>query len=260
MLKFIAMIGKNLKYLRNKNKISQQDLSSILQIPRTTLGDYERGKTEPNIAMLIKMSKHFDVKVDELIAQDLSHSEYEVMKNKVMKILAISVDDQNESQIDLVDSKAEAGYLDAYQNPEYIKELPKVHLPNIPKGTYRAFEINGDSMLPIESGSIIVASYVENLNDIKNDRTYIVISKKEGLAYKRLKKDDDKNNLILISDNEVYYPYNLPYDDVDEVWQYYAHISFSDVKFDKDQMIQAKISDMHKKVSDIHSRYINLNK
>jgi len=253
------MIGKNLKYLRNKHKLSQQDLSAILKVPRTTLGDYEREKTEPNIAMLIKMARHFDIKIDNLIVDDLSHSEYEVMKNKVMRVLAISVDDQNEGNIELVDTKAEAGYLDSHSNPEYIKDLPKLSIPSIPRGTYRAFEIQGDSMLPIESGSIIVASYVEKLDDIKDNRTYIVISRKEGLVYKRLRKDPEENKLILISDNEVYFPYSLSYDDVDEVWQYYAHISFSDVKFDKDQMIQAKISDMHKKVSDIHKRYVNLN-
>lgn len=254
------MIGENLKYLRKKNKLSQQDLSSILNIPRTTLGDYERGKTEPNISMLLKMAKHFDVKVDQLIAEDLSHSDYEVMKNKVMRILAISVDNENESNIELVDSKAEAGYLDQSHNPEYIKELPKLYLPSIPQGTYRAFEIQGDSMLPIESGSIIIASYVEDLSYIKEDRTYIVISKKEGLVYKRVRKDHENNKLVLISDNDIYFPYSLSYNDIDEVWQYYAHISFSDEKLEKDMMMQAKITDIQKKVSDIHKRYVDVNK
>lgn len=254
------MIGKNLKYLRNKHKVSQQELSVILEVPRSTLGDYEREKTEPNISMLIKMANHFDVKVDDLIAQDLSHSDYEVMRNKVMRVLAISVDNDNESHIDLVDTKAEAGYLDAYQNPEYIRDLPKLNIPNIPKGTYRAFEITGDSMLPIESGSLIIASYVEKLSDIKDDKTYIIISKRDGLVYKRLKNDTSKQQLILISDNEAYFPYGLDYHQISEVWQYYAHISFSDLKYDQDQMMQAKITDIQKKISDIHRRYVNLNK
>lgn len=252
------MIGNNLKYLRKKNKVSQQELADILETPRSTLGDYERGKTEPNIAMLIKMADHFDVKVDELISENLSLSDYEVLKNKVMRVLAITVDNDNESNIELVDSKAEAGYLDAYQNPEYIKDLPKLNLPNIPHGTYRAFEIQGDSMLPVESGSIIVASYVEDFSHIKDERTYIVITKKDGLVYKRVRKDSEKSKLTLMSDNEVYFPYSISYNDVDEIWQYYAHVSFSDIKYDLDQMMQAKITDMQKKITDIHRRYVDV--
>ena len=248
------MLGSNLKYLRKKNKLSQQDLSDILEIPRTTLGDYERKKTEPNIAMLIKMAEHFDVKIDTLVTQDISHNDYEVMRNKDLRILAISVDKDNDSNIELVDSKAEAGYLDSYHNPEYIMDLPKISLPNIPKGTYRAFEIQGDSMLPIESGSVIICAYVENIKDIKNDKTYIVISKREGMVYKRVKVDADNKRLILVSDNKTYLPYKIDYTDIDEIWQYYAHVSFSDDPKEIGLKVEAQISDIQKKVNDMHQR------
>ena len=77
------MIGENLKYLRQKNHLSQQALSDALEIPRTTLGDYEREKTEPNITMLIKMADFFDIKVDELINSNLSLGKYEILKNQI---------------------------------------------------------------------------------------------------------------------------------------------------------------------------------
>ena len=88
------MLDKNLKYLRQKNKISQQVLSEALEIPRSTLGDYERGKTEPNISMLIRLGDYFDIRVDQLIREDLSHGDYEIMKTRLMKVLAISVDQE----------------------------------------------------------------------------------------------------------------------------------------------------------------------
>ena len=248
------MLGTNLKYLRKKNKLSQQELSDILDIPRTTLGDYEREKTEPNIAMLIKMSKQFEVKIDTLVTQDISHNDYEVMRNKDLRILAISVDADNDSHIELVDSKAEAGYLDSYHNPEYIKDLPKIALPNIPQGTYRAFEIQGDSMLPIESGSVIICAYVENIEDIKNDKTYIVISKREGMVYKRVKLDPDNSRLILLSDNNLYLPYKIDYTDIDEIWQYYANVSFSDDLKEGNLKVEAQLNDIHRKVTDLHQR------
>jgi len=223
--------------------------------PRTTLGDYERTKTEPNISMLLKMANHFDVSVDDLVAKDLSLSEYEVMKNKVMRVLAITVDEDNNGNIELVDTKAEAGYLDSYQNPEFIKELPRIQFPNIPWGTYRGFEISGESMLPIEPGSIIIASYVENLSNIKDDRTYIIVSKKDGLVYKRVRVDNENKQLILSSDNEAFLPYKLDFEEVFEVWQYYAHLSFSDAKASSEIMTDARINEIQQKLAELHKKF-----
>jgi len=78
-----------------------------MALPRTTLGDYERGKTEPNIAMLIKMSDHFELKVDDLIRKNLSHEDLEILKNRDFRVLAITVDYENQGNIELVDTKAE---------------------------------------------------------------------------------------------------------------------------------------------------------
>jgi len=251
------MLSQNLKYLRQKNKVSQQVLSDALGIPRTTLGDYERAKTEPNISMMIKMAQYFDLSLDQLLTKNLSLEQYEVLKTKHMKVLAISVNQEDEGNIELVDSKAEAGYLDSFQNPEYIRELPKLAIPDLPSGTYRAFQIQGDSMLPIESGSIIIASYVEALNEVKDGNTYIVISKRDGLVYKRIKTDHHTNLALLSSDNESYLPYKLPFEEIDELWKYYAHISFSDSKKELSTKVESQISDIQAKVNRIYNNYNN---
>lgn len=254
------MIGRNLKYLRKKNNLSQQSFSEVLSIPRTTLGDYEREKTEPNISTLLEIANYFDIKVDQLIGEDLSLEEYQIMSTGNFKILAISVNDLNEGNIELVDSKAEAGYLDSYQNPEFIKDLPRFQIPKLPKGTYRAFEIQGDSMLPLPSGSIVIASYVEKLEDIKDDQTYVIISQTNGLVYKRVRCDLKDKNLVLSSDNETYVSYTLDFSEVQEVWKYYAHIGFDDSKADVANRLESKIGDIHSKVIEIHNRYVGLEK
>ncbi len=248
------MLAQNLNYLRKKNKLSQQGLAEVLQLPRTTLGDYERGKTEPNLAMLLKLADYFKVKVDELIRSDLSHQDLEILRNKDLRVLAISVDQENRGNIELVDTKAEAGYLQSFSDPEYIRDLPKIAFPSIPDGTYRGFEIRGDSMLPVEPGSIVICSYVENLSEIKDGRTYIVVSKDEGVVYKRLRNISARNTLFLQSDNETYLPYELGYQNVAEVWQYYAHLSFSDSKTTFNFLIEEKLADIQRKVTAIHNR------
>ena len=244
-------IADNLKYLRKKRKISQQELSETFGIARTTLGDYERGKTEPNLDMLVKFAQFYEVKIDDLIQTNLSHRELEIIKNRDLRVLAISVDKDEREQVELVETKAEAGYLESFSDPEYIKDLPKISFPNMPSGTFRGFEIHGDSMLPMESGSIVIASYVERLDEVKEGRTYIVVSKDDGLVYKRVRKQEDKNALILVSDNEQYLPYEIDYDNIAELWQYYAHLSFSDSKATFNYLLEEKLTDIQRKVSEI---------
>lgn len=248
------MLSTNLNYLRKTKKISQQQLADDMSIPRTTLGDYERGKTEPNIEMLIKLADYFEVKIDDMVRNNLSHRDLEIIKNKNMKVLAITVDKDERENIELVATKAEAGYLENFQDPEYIKDLPKIHFPNIPQGTFRGFEINGDSMLPMESGSVVICSYIEHFDAIKNNKTYVIASKQDGLVYKRVMMDKDTQRLTLISDNEVYPPYTLDFDEVAEIWQYYAHLSFSDSKSMINYMLEEQIADIQKKVTTLTER------
>jgi len=67
------------------------------------------------------------------------------------------VDDNNENLIEVVPTKASAGYLAGYlagyDDLEYIEQLQKIKLPFLPTGKHRAFPIKGDSMLPMKDGS-----------------------------------------------------------------------------------------------------------
>jgi len=94
------------------------------------------------------------------------------------------------------------------------------------QGTYRAFEIKGDSMLPLPSGSIIIGEYIENWHDIKPSQTYVVVSREDGVVYKRIayKFKEDKG-LKLVSDNKTYEPYWVSTEDIIEVWKAKAFIS-----------------------------------
>ena len=107
-------------------------------------------------------------------------------------------------------------------------------------------------MLPMESGSIVICSYVENISDIKAGKTYVIISKTEGVVYKRVKNNTENQKLILISDNDTYLPYNINYSEIAEIWQYYAHLSFSDSKYTFNSMLEDKLQDIQKKLGEVH--------
>ena len=61
--------GDNLKRLRTNKEFTQEYLGKVLFHSRTTISNYEKGKMQPSIETLIKLSEIFNVTVDELIKQ-----------------------------------------------------------------------------------------------------------------------------------------------------------------------------------------------
>jgi len=122
--------------------------------------------------------------------------------------------------VELVLQKASAGYLSGYQDPEFVKDLPKIALPVLPRNkTYRAFEIQGDSMLPIQPGSIVFGEYQENIAAIKNGKPYVLVTQHEGIVFKRVFSFADQDGkLLLVSDNRAYAPYSVDAADLLEIW------------------------------------------
>ena len=60
-------IAKNLKKLRQDNNLSQEDIAEKLNTSFKTVSHWETGYSEPSLTQLEKLSKIFDVTIDELI-------------------------------------------------------------------------------------------------------------------------------------------------------------------------------------------------
>ena len=61
------MFGERLVELRRKNKISQRQLGSLLDLSQSAIAKYERNESEPDIRTLIRMAEIFDVSIDTLL-------------------------------------------------------------------------------------------------------------------------------------------------------------------------------------------------
>lgn len=224
----MSNIASNLKYLRKKNGLTQQQFADLMEIKRASVGAYEEDRAEPKYELLKKIAEHYELSMDELANEVIDEKWKPVPKGNSsnLRVLSVTVDAQDKENIELVPVKASAGYMNGYGDPEFVKELPKFSLPMFNQGTYRAFELKGDSMLPLASGSIVIGEYVENWHDIKPGQTYVVISKDDGIVYKRIafKYKDDKG-LKLVSDNKVYDPYWVAPSEILEVWKAKAYIA-----------------------------------
>jgi transcriptional regulator with XRE-family HTH domain len=236
-------VNKNLKFLRLHDGLTQKQFAEKLGLKQSVIGAYEEERATPPLTCLLEISDLFNVSLDALSRKDLSKlskNEWNSFTSGKKEVLAITVDKDDNENIELVSQKASAGYLNGYQDVEYLIDLPKIGLPVLPRNaTYRAFEIKGDSMLPIQTGSIVFGEYVEKLANIKNGKLYIIVSKQEGIVFKRVYRSNVETiphmrdaSLLLVSDNRLYDPYPIKAEDVLEVWEVKAYFStkFPDVE------------------------------
>lgn len=60
--------GKHLKVIRvGKTNLSQQQVAKLLNLDRSSISYYERGKAEPSIATLKQMGKIYGVSMNTLL-------------------------------------------------------------------------------------------------------------------------------------------------------------------------------------------------
>ncbi len=222
------VFSKNLRALRVRTNLSQEQLAEQLGVTRSRIGSYEEGRSEPGLEMLIQLASFFKLPIDALIRTDLSRSGnksfIDIGKSRVL--FPVMVDDDNNDTIEIIPAKASAGYLNGYADPEYIENLQRMKLPFIPTGKHRAFPIKGDSMPPLGDGSFVVGKFVEDIKDIRDGQTYVLLTHNDGIVYKRVyNKIKEKKSLLLCSDNKLYDPYFVPAAEVLEIWEFVCSIN-----------------------------------
>lgn len=225
---FMSIISTNIKFLRKKKGLTQQQFADEIGIKRSLVGAYEEDRADPKYDLLKKIALYFEISIDDFINETINEKWQPKPKGNPanLRVLSITVDKEDNENIEMVPVKASAGYLNGYADPEYVAQLPKFYLPMFKQGTYRAFEIKGDSMLPLVSGTVIIGEYVENWADVKAGDTYVVLSKNEGVVYKRVgNKYRDNKKLKLLSDNIAYEPYEVSGEDILEIWKAKAYLS-----------------------------------
>lgn len=72
------VFSKNLRYLRLKNDMSQDQLAEILGYKTyTTIQKWESGKSEPNMDVIIKLANLWKLSIDDLVTKDLEANRYD---------------------------------------------------------------------------------------------------------------------------------------------------------------------------------------
>lgn len=126
---------------------------------------------------------------------------------------------QGQKNITLVPHKAMAGGAVSSQE---IENFEKFAIPGL-EGDLIAIEISGDSMLPnITNGDVVICEKVESgpFGSIKDNSVYVIVT--DSVVAKRVQNIKQGNRLVglrLISDNQIYPPYDVALDEIREVYR-----------------------------------------
>ncbi|TCI92290.1 S24 family peptidase [Tenacibaculum sp. M341] len=226
-------ISDRIAAIRDKFNLNNFSMSKKIGVTGTTVdsivngrpqSDGSRKKTKPGYDVLTSIINEFNINPDYLFGKssimlrdsNLYNSNYTGTPQVVS-----TGSDGNENVI-FVPTQARAGYLDGYGDIEYIEKLPTFHMPRLSNGSFRCFEVQGNSMVrTFFDGDLVFGKYVEDLYDIKDGRVYVIVSKNDGIVLKRvINRIEERGKLILKSDNKDgnFPTYTINADEIMEVW------------------------------------------
>lgn len=234
----MGTFSSNLKLLRRRRNRTQDDVAFSLNMKRSTYSGYENEVAEPGIDVLLAISDYFRIAVDTLLKVDLSRlSEPQLyqlengsdvfLRGGNLRILATTVNESNQENIELVPERAKAGYSTGYADPEFIAELPRFQLPFLSAGRkYRTFQLKGDSMLPIPEGAWVTGEYVTDWSTLASGQAAVIFTLEDGIMFKIVENlIREEGKLTLYSLNPLYEPFDVHVNDIREVWKFVHYIS-----------------------------------
>lgn len=228
--------AERLKNLRQKTNLNQQEVADKIGKSRSRIAIYEtQSQVQIPSDVLQKLAQIYNTSAEYILygtvqpavqtTQPPANGSPRVTGGD-MRILVVTTDRAGEENAAFVPVKARAGYLVGYGDPEFIQTLPTYSIPGFSEGTYRIFEVEGDSMQEtLRPGDLVVTQFVENWRNLKNDKVYVIVSV-DGLIVKRVHNLIDKSGgIVIISDNPQFTPDFLHADQVLEIWEVKAMIS-----------------------------------
>lgn len=137
------MFSKNLKNLRKRLGISQEQLAQRLGISDKTISSWEIGRTEPNMGMVQRIADMFSISTDELIKDDTA----EIRLPKAEPVVELNIYDPL--------SCGTGGFVE--DNVVAVITLPLSMIPKNKKDLFGQYAV-GDSMIGknIHDGDLLV--------------------------------------------------------------------------------------------------------
>lgn len=224
-------IIQRFKQIRDEQHLTQAEFAKVIGIKNST-ADIERGKTKISGQVVAKLLAEFNVNPLWLFG-DSSQKTLQLHTGDVTPKV-ITIDAQNKENMVLVNTKAAAGYPQNIQDVSWYQQLPAfdIPLPEYRNASYRGFQVEGDSMLPVlEPKEWVIGKAISNLSELNSNAIYVVVLQDSVMVKKIRRAFSDSsrlsNSVSLISINSEYSPYTIDADRILELWEVNSKLSFN---------------------------------
>lgn len=182
--------AQNLKYLRTKYNLTQEQLANKINSTRSTVNNWENEISEPNLDMIRKLTETFNIK-DNIVFEDLKSKYNTSFVNLDEKTINIKVLGRIPAGIPFEAIEDVIKYIDipkewTFGNKEYFGLL-----------------IDGNSMLPkYQNGDIVIFQKCEDHIKCNNKDCAVMVNGNDAT----FKKFIFNNNGVILQ------PYNMEYE------------------------------------------------
>ncbi|PWJ58270.1 phage repressor protein C with HTH and peptisase S24 domain [Dyadobacter jejuensis] len=216
---------KRFKQVREELGLTQSAFAEQLGLGATT-ADIERGRTRIPGQVVKELLKQFHINPLWLFGE----SEQRLLHPAQIRTSpnVITVDTTGKENIVLVSAKAAAGYPHNIGDAQWFEKLPafSIPLPEYRNASFRGFQVEGDSMLPVlHSGEWIVCKALDTWDNLAKDRMYVVVTD-DSILVKKIQQEPGSPYLHLVSLNPEYVPIRIEIGGIRELWQVNSKITF----------------------------------
>ncbi|ARN79107.1 DNA-binding protein [Nonlabens spongiae] len=216
--------AKRFKQIREELSKTQTEFAKLLDAGSTT-ADIERGKKKITGKIVSELLRQFNV--NPLWLYGTSYNKY-LETGRSTSPQVITMDTSDRENMIMVPIKASAGYASNIQDTDWYNELPtfSIPLPQYKEGSYRAFQVKGDSMLPVlQPDEWVMGKSVESLRLATDNRIHVVVTN-DSILVKKMRKSDSARSVNLISLNREYPVIEQPVGEIKELWEVNSKLSF----------------------------------
>ncbi|MFZ1749022.1 MAG: LexA family transcriptional regulator [Saprospiraceae bacterium] len=215
--RFVNCIEK----LKESNGIkSVRQFALSLDVHPQNLNDVMRGKRDVTIELVRSAVDQYNINSQYIftgVGSLFNNEDIEQQSSKQKAKASLE-------KIVYVPIAAHAGYTDQYHDPVFMEDLVSFSLPDykFQHGTYRCFDIAGDSMEPsLYSGEKVVCSFIDPNNlysSVRNNHVYVIVMEGSIVVKRVVNKVKSDGLMVLISDNTYYESFEVPIDEIKEIW------------------------------------------
>jgi transcriptional regulator with XRE-family HTH domain len=143
------------------------------------------------------------------------------------RVLAVTVDRTGNENILHIPSQSQAGYPHSHDEPAYLRDLMTYTLPLFTTGSFRSFEVEGDSMKgTFGHHDIVLCQFVDRWDLLEPGHCYVVVLTDKVVAKRLLAPIRNRRDMVdLVSDNRAYPVHSVPASDIVEIWHVRAILS-----------------------------------